>query len=83
VTPELDLPTVSAAGISGSNGYLRISSFAECNARLYAAVGQQVYERIDGKDPHWRLLYTNPYPGRISETGLRGLTAIPAPTASG
>jgi hypothetical protein len=83
VTPELDLSSVSAAGISGSNGYLRVSSFAECNGRLYVAVGQHVYERIDGTDPHWRLLYTNPNPGRISETGLRGLTAIRAPTGSG
>jgi hypothetical protein len=73
VSPELDLSTVSAAGISGSNGYLRVSSFAECNGRLYVAVGQHVYERIDGTDPLWRLLYTNPNPGRISETGLRGL----------
>jgi hypothetical protein len=66
VTPEPDLSTVSAAGISGSNGYLRINSFAECNGRLYVAVGQHVYKRIDGTDPHWRRLYINPYPGRIS-----------------
>jgi poly(A) polymerase len=77
--PELDLSTVSSAGISGSNGYLRVSSFAGCNGRLYAAVGQQIYERIDGKTSQWRLLYTNRSPGH-SETGLRGLTAIPAPS---
>jgi len=77
--PELDLSSVSAVGISGRNGYLRVSSFAECNGRLYAAVGQHIYERIDGAEPRWRLLYTNPYPGH-SETGLRGLTAIPAPS---
>ncbi len=82
-TPELDLSTVSAAGISGSNGYLRVSSFAECNGRVYVAVGQHIYERLDGREPQWRLLYTNRYPGRISETGLRGLTAIPAPSGSG
>jgi hypothetical protein len=74
--PELDLAGVSTAGISGRNGYLRVSSFAEANSRLYAAVGQQVYERIDGAAPQWRLVYTNPRPGH-SETGLRGLTAIP------
>jgi hypothetical protein len=74
--PELDLSGVSTAGISGRNGYLRFSSFAEANSRLYAAVGQQVYERIDGAAPQWRLIYTNPRPGH-SETGLRGLTAIP------
>ena len=43
---------------------------------LYAAIGQQIYERFDGPMPRWRLVYTNPRPGR-SETGLRGLTAIP------
>ena len=31
----------------------------------------------------WRLLYTNHYPGRISETGLRGLTPIASPVAGG
>lgn len=74
--PELDLSRVSAAGISGRNGYLRVSSFAEANGRLYAAIGQQVYERIDGAAPQWRLVYANARPGH-SETGLRGLTAIP------
>jgi hypothetical protein len=72
--PELDASTVSTA-FSGLAGRLRVSSFAEANGRLYAAVGQQVYERIDGSAPRWRLVYTNPRPGR-SETGLRGLTAI-------
>jgi hypothetical protein len=81
--PELDLSTVPTAGISGSNGYLRVGSFAECNGRLYVAIGQQVYERIDGAPPHWRLVYTNRLPGRISETGLRGLTAIAAPSGGG
>jgi hypothetical protein len=53
--PELDLSSVSSAGISGRNGYLRVSSFAECNGQLYTAVGQHIYERIDGAEPHWRL----------------------------
>jgi hypothetical protein len=74
--PELDASTVSTA-FSGLAGRLRVSSFAEANGRLYAAVGQQVYERIDGPAPRWLLVYTNPRPGH-SETGLRGLTAIPA-----
>ena len=80
--PELDLANVSAAGLSGRNGYLRVSSFAECNGRLYAAVGQQIHERIDGAEPRWRLVYTNRYPGR-SETGLRGLTTIVNPFGPG
>jgi len=82
-TPELDLASVPTAGISGKNGYLRVSSFAECNGRLYAAVGQQIYERTDGVEPHWRLLYTNHYPGRISRPGLRGLTAVASPADGG
>ena len=71
-----DLSGVSAAGLSGRNGNLRVSRFAECNGQLYTAVGQHIYERIDGVEPHWRLVYTNSYPGH-SETGLRGLAAIP------
>jgi hypothetical protein len=73
--PELDASTVSSA-FSGLAGRLRVSSFAEANGRLYAAVGQQIYERVDGPAAQWRLVYTNPYPGH-SETGLRGLTAVP------
>lgn len=74
--PELDAAGVSVA-FSGLAGRLRVSSFAEANGRLYAAVGQQIYERIDGAAPRWRLVFTNPHPGR-SETGFRGLTTIPA-----
>ncbi len=79
-TPELEISTISVAAFPGLEGRLRISSFAECEGRLYAAVGQQIYERIDGVEPHWRLIYTNPRPGR-SETGLRGLTAVFDPAA--
>jgi hypothetical protein len=74
-TPELDASAVSA-DFPGLAGRLRVSSFAEANGRLYAAVGQQLFERSDGPAPRWRPVYTNPRPGR-SETGLRGLTAIP------
>jgi len=74
-TPELDASSVSTA-FSGLAGRLRVSSFAEANGRLYAAVGQQIFERVDGTTPQWRLIYTNSRPGH-SETGLRGLTAIP------
>jgi hypothetical protein len=40
------------------------------------------YERVDGETPEWRLVYSNRYPGH-SETGLRGLTAVPAATGGG
>jgi hypothetical protein len=77
-TPEL--------GLSGDSWFgankLRVTSFAECNGRLYATVGQQIYEREDGAAPQWRSIYTNSNPGR-SETGLRGLTAVPSPTGQG
>jgi hypothetical protein len=81
-TPELDITRISTSAFPGIAGRLRISSFAECNGRLYAAVGQQIYERIDGAAPHWRLVYTNSHPRR-SETGLRALTAIPSLSGSG
>jgi hypothetical protein len=70
------------SGFPGLAGRLRVSSFADCNGRLYAAIGHQIYERSDGPEPRWRLVYTNPHPGR-SETGLRGLTAVPNPSGSG
>jgi hypothetical protein len=79
---ELDISRISTSDFAGLAGRLRVSSFAECNNRLYAAVGQQIYERIDGPRPQWRLVYTNPHPGH-SETGLRGLTAIPSPSGTG
>jgi hypothetical protein len=72
--PELDAASISS-GFSGLRGRLRVSSFAEANGHLYAAVGQQIFERVDGPTPAWRLIYTNPDPGH-SETGLRGLTTI-------
>ena len=80
--PELEHSGVSEVGSSGRSGHPRVSSFAECNGRFYAAVGQHIYERIDGADPRWRLLYTDPNPGH-SETGLRGLTAVPSPSGHG
>jgi hypothetical protein len=78
--PELDASAVSSA-FSGLAGRLRVSSFAEANGKLYAAVGQQVFERIDGRAPRWRLIYSNLRPGH-SETGLRGLTAIQTATGA-
>ena len=60
-SPELDGSTVSTA-FSGLAGRLRVSSFVEANGRLYAAVGQQIYERVDGPKPQWRVIYTNPRP---------------------
>src|SRR5260370_27357854 len=80
--PELDISRISMSGFPGLAGRLRVSSFADCNGRLYAAIGHQIYERSDGPEPRWRLVYTNPHPGR-SETGLPGLTAVPNPSGTG
>jgi hypothetical protein len=80
--PELGIGDNSTAGLSGPSGRLRVSAFAECNGNLYAAVGQQIYRRIDGVTPNWQAVYTNPRPGH-SETGLRGLTAIANPGGAG
>ena len=80
--PELELSALPIPEFRGLGGRLRVTSFAECNDHLYAAVGQQIYERIDGAAPHWRLIYTNPDPGR-SQSGLRGLTAVPSPSGHG
>ncbi len=81
-TPELGIARIDTSKFPGLGGRVRISSFAECNGLLYAAIGQQIYQRIDGASPSWRLVYTNPQPGH-SETGLRGLTTIRNPSGSG
>ncbi|GAJ30524.1 hypothetical protein AA0498_1191 [Acidomonas methanolica] len=74
-TPEITPASISNA-FAGLHRRLRVTSFAEANGRLYATIGQHVFERIDGPSPQWRSIYTNSIPGR-SETGLRGLTAVP------
>jgi hypothetical protein len=81
-TPELDISTIPLSAFPGMQGNLRITSFAEANDRLYAAVGQQIYVRVDGASPQWRVIYSNPTPG-FSRSGLRGLTAIPNPAGDG
>ncbi len=72
--PELNLYAATTP-FPGLGGRLRVTSFAECNGILYAAVGQQIYRRVDGTRPRWELVYTNDKPG-YSQSGLRGLTAV-------
>ncbi len=76
--PELPLAGLASDQFPGLAGRLRISSFAEADGRLFAAIGQQVWVRQDGAAPQWHLLATNPMPFH-SQTGLRGLTAIADP----
>ncbi|MBL8672953.1 MAG: hypothetical protein JNK11_19995 [Alphaproteobacteria bacterium] len=75
--PELALGSIVAGPFPGLDR-VRVSSFAVADGVLPAAIGQQVYRRIDGAAPRWDLAYTNPKPN-TSETGLRGLTAIRGP----
>jgi hypothetical protein len=74
-TPELPITEAASQGFPGLEGHVRISSFAEADGHLFAAIGQQIWVRQDGATPSWRLFYTNTQP-YFSETGLRGLTAI-------
>jgi hypothetical protein len=56
---------------------LRVMSFAVGgNGKLYATVGIQIWERQNGPNPRWELVWTNPKPGTHSYSGIRGLTAI-------
>ena len=71
--PELSL-AAARTNFPGLEKNPRASGFAEAEGVLYAAVGQQVFARIDGEN-RWRLVYTNPHP-HASRTGLRGLTAL-------
>jgi hypothetical protein len=42
---------------------------------LFATVGIQVWERIDGANPTWQLVWTKPtVAGEVSQNGLRGIT---------
>lgn len=63
----------------GIGDRLRVGAFAEANGVLHVSVGQQIYQRDDGQAPSWRLLYTNPQQ-HVTETGLRGMTALATPT---
>lgn len=76
--PELEIGAIKIEVYSGLS-LPRVSGMAECNGVLFATIGHQLYRRVDGAVPRWELLYTNPKPGH-SETGLRGLTAIPDPS---
>ncbi len=79
--PELSIADLHAPAFPGIKP-IRVMALAECNGQLFAAIGQQLYRRTDGEKPGWELVFTNPNPG-YSESGLRGLTAIPNPSGSG
>jgi hypothetical protein len=78
LSPELAFAELNIPAAPGIGDRLRVGAFAEANGVLYASVGQQIYQRGDGRTPSWRLLYTNPQQ-HVTETGLRGMTAVASP----
>jgi hypothetical protein len=60
----------------------RVSSFAECNGKLYAAVFGGIYERLDGPSPTWKKVFAIAIRS-THVTGLRGLTSIRDPSGGG
>jgi hypothetical protein len=71
------------------NEQVRVTGMAESGGILFATVCYQVYQRIDGPQgsapgevtvnrgcqQRWQLVWTEPEPRTISDTGLRGLTS--------
>jgi hypothetical protein len=72
------------AGVSPTEASQRVMSFAQCNGKLYATVGWQIYERQDGKTPSWKHVFTWGHDLPMNGYGgLRGLTSIADPTGAG
>jgi hypothetical protein len=72
------------AGISPTEASERVMSFAQCNGKLYATVGWQIYERQDGKTPSWTHVFTWGHDRPLNGNGgLRGLTSIANPAGAG
>jgi hypothetical protein len=58
----------------------RVLSLEVANGKIYATVCGKLYERQDGPDPSWKLVFTHPdndCPAGPGENGFRGATAIP------
>jgi hypothetical protein len=79
-TPELALSATNTGVTLPSELNLRVMSFcvgtnASGGTSLFATIGVQVWERVDGANPTWQLVWTKPtVSGEISQSGLRGLT---------
>lgn len=80
--PQAELRGDFNRNLSGAKG--RVSSFAECNGKLYAGAYDTIYERVDGPSPVWRQVFITTIHAQNSNsvTGLRGLTCIRAPSGS-
>jgi hypothetical protein len=75
--PEWQGDAVGKAAAAG-----RVSSFAEANGKLYAAVYGTIYERVDGPNPTWKKVFETAI-NSPRVTGLRGLTTIINPSGPG
>jgi len=79
-TPELAISATNQ-GVTLPQGLgVRVMSFctgtnANGGTSLFATVGIQVWQRIDGANPTWQLVWTKPtVNGEVSQSGLRGIT---------
>src|SRR5208283_1049678 len=62
----------------------RVTSFVECNGKLYATAYNRLYERQDGTAPVWKKVFEysmNTDSGH--GTGFRGLTTFNNPNGQG
>lgn len=61
----------------------RVSSFADCNGKLYAAAYNTIYERLDGNSPAWKKVFETTINSQSEHTtGFRGLTCVRGPSGS-
>jgi hypothetical protein len=80
-TPELAISVTNQGVTLPAELSIRVMSFctgtnASGGTSLFATIGIQVWERIDGANPTWRLVWTKPTVAReASQNGLRGITA--------
>ena len=55
----------------------RVSSFADCAGKFYAAAYDKIYVRVDGRSPAWKEVFgTTIHTDSERVTGLRGLTCV-------
>jgi hypothetical protein len=61
----------------------RPTAFAEADGVLHVTSLGAMYRRVDGPDPSWVQVFSYDRPLIPSNSGLRGLTAIPNPSGHG
>jgi hypothetical protein len=71
----------SKASESGKVG-VRPLAQAEANNDLFFSSGQYLYRRTDGPSPSWKVVHDFGNTPNPAIGGIRGLTAIPTPTAA-